>query len=159
MLLVFFGGYFCTADLEFEYTYNDIQVLDLEHMRWISDIKVLRQLPPSRYSHAAALYHSEMFVFGGITINSNSVSTINNYINLNDLWVLNMEKVSALQWEKIEPKGKPPAPRHGHTMNTLQDFLIIYGGKGEKRHCFNDVIVFDISKREWYSIVYIGSTH
>ena len=90
MLLVFFGGYFCTADLEFEYTYNDIQVLDLEHMRWINDIKVFGQLPPSRYSHAASLYHSQMFIFGGITINTNSVSTINNYINFNDLWVLNL---------------------------------------------------------------------
>ena len=38
MLLVFFGGYYCSPDLEFEYSYNDIQVLDLEHMRWINDI-------------------------------------------------------------------------------------------------------------------------
>lgn len=35
MLLVFFGGYYCSPDFEFEKTYNDINVLDLEHMMWI----------------------------------------------------------------------------------------------------------------------------
>ena len=50
-------------------------------------------------------------------------------LNFNDLWMLNLEKVSGLEWEKIETKGKPPTARHGHTMNTLQEFLVIFGGK------------------------------
>ena len=38
-------------------------------------------------------------------------------------------------------------PRHGHTMNALQDFLVIFGGKGDNRKNLNDVIVFDIQKK------------
>lgn len=34
-LLIFFGGYYCSHDFEFESTYNDIQVLDIEEMKWI----------------------------------------------------------------------------------------------------------------------------
>lgn len=155
MLLVLFGGYFCSSDLEFEYTYNEIQVLDVEHMCWINDIKVNGPLPPGRYSHAASMAHSRMYIFGGITI-SNSSALRNHRTNCSDLWNLNLEKVEDLQWEKIEAKGRPPAARHGHTMSTLQEFLVIFGGKGDKGQCFNDVIVFDIDKREWYLLVNLG---
>ena len=37
MLLVFFGGYFCSSDFEYEELYNEINVLDLEQMKWIPE--------------------------------------------------------------------------------------------------------------------------
>jgi hypothetical protein len=71
-LLVFFGGYYCHPDFECEYTYNDIQVLDIEDMKWISEdsIKIEGDLPHPRYSHAATLISSNMYVFGGKTVKS-----------------------------------------------------------------------------------------
>jgi hypothetical protein len=31
-LLVFFGGYYCSPDIELETFFNDIEVLDIENM-------------------------------------------------------------------------------------------------------------------------------
>jgi hypothetical protein len=38
MLLVFFGGYYCSPDFEYEAYYNAISVLDIENMKWIDQI-------------------------------------------------------------------------------------------------------------------------
>jgi N-acetylneuraminic acid mutarotase len=65
MLLVFFGGYFCSPDFEYEEFYKDISVLDIENMKWIDQIEVEGDQPTGRFAHAAALVGSEMFVFGG----------------------------------------------------------------------------------------------
>lgn len=69
-LLVFFGGYYCSPDFQFEHTYNDIQVLDIEEMKWIDEdsIKVNEKLPNPRFSHASQLVHSNMYIFGGKNI-------------------------------------------------------------------------------------------
>jgi N-acetylneuraminic acid mutarotase len=148
-LLVFFGGYYCHPDFECEYTYNEIQVLDIEDMKWISedDIKVEGELPNPRFSHTATLLSSNMYIFGGENVKSEK--GINCHVNYNDIWVLNLEKVSGLRWEEIKPKGTPPLPRHGHTMTSLNNFLVIFGGEDDRKQRLNDVIVFDSEKREW----------
>jgi len=46
---------------------------------------------------------------------------------------MNLENVSGLHWEQIKPKGTPPPARHGHTMNALNTFLVIFGGEGDKK--------------------------
>lgn len=91
-LLVFFGGYFCFPDFEYEYTYNDIQVLDIEDMKWIDEdlLKVKGNLPQPRFSHSAAVIHSYMYIFGGKNVyNEKGVSK---KAFFNDLWVMNLEK-------------------------------------------------------------------
>ena len=58
-------------------------------------------MPKGRFSHAASLVYSDMYVFGGVY----SVKEIENHdynnLSLNDLWKLNLESVSSLRWEKI----------------------------------------------------------
>ena len=49
-------------------------------------------------------------------------------------------------WEKLEPKGKKPTPRHGHTMNTVNHSLIIFGGRTDNDVFLNDIVVFDTQK-------------
>ena len=71
-----------------------------------------------------------MYIFGGITIKDDIKGQNSDVsLNFNHLWMLNLEKFSGLELEKIETKGKPRRARHGHTMNTLQEFLVIFGGK------------------------------
>ena len=67
MMLVFFGGYNCTPDFEYEIYYNEITALNIEHMRWINDIKTEGKRPRGRFSHAASLIGSEMYLCGGLT--------------------------------------------------------------------------------------------
>lgn len=125
-------------------------MLDIEEMKWIDEdsIQVNGQLPNPRFSHASALIHSKMYVFGGKNVNSEKGFSC--YVNFNDMWVMNLETVSNLHWQELKPKGNPPAPRNGHTMNALHEFLIIFGGEGDKKQRYNDVIVFDTEKLEWY---------
>ena len=54
-------------------------------MKWISPsaIHVIGELPRGRFSHAASLVHSEMYVFGGVYDAIDS-------LNLNDLWKINL---------------------------------------------------------------------
>lgn len=88
MLLVLFGGYYCSPDFEFEKNYNDIQVLDIEEMRWIDSehLEVDDPKPQPRYSHTATLIYSEMYVFGGTFSSFNEPENV----NYNDLWMLNL---------------------------------------------------------------------
>ena len=66
MLMVFFGGYYCSPDFEYEACYNQISVLDIENMRWVDHIKVIGEQPKGRFAHTAVLMDSDMFIFGGI---------------------------------------------------------------------------------------------
>jgi N-acetylneuraminic acid mutarotase len=67
MMLVFFGGYSCTSDYEYETYYNEITALNIEQMKWINEIKTEGKLPKGRFSHSATLIGAEMYIFGGIT--------------------------------------------------------------------------------------------
>ncbi len=44
----------------------------------------------------------------------------------------------------MKAKGTPPEPRHGHTANILQHYLIIFGGIGDELKPFNDLIILDL---------------
>lgn len=46
----------------------------------------------------------------------------------NDLWKINLMNVNSMQWIQVKPKGTPPQPRHGHTLNALKNLLIVFGG-------------------------------
>ena len=70
-LMVFFGGYYCSPDFEYENFFNDIVVLDIEKMHWVESINIKGPAPRGRYGHAASLIGSNMFVYGGCTIEKN----------------------------------------------------------------------------------------
>jgi hypothetical protein len=66
-----------------------------------------------------------------------------------------------VSWEDIsnQTKGKPPLPRHGHTMTKSKSFLfikkkivdrlfLIFGGKGDDK-LLNDIVILDTTKMEW----------
>lgn len=40
--------------------------------------------------------------------------------------------VNTMRWQRMRPKGTPPHPRHGHTMNNLSNLLLIFGGINHK---------------------------
>lgn len=73
-------------------------MLDIEEMKWINEelIKVNGPLPNSRFSHASALIHSKMYIFGGKNVSNEKGFSC--YVNYNDLWVMDLEDVSNLHW-------------------------------------------------------------
>ena len=66
MLMVFFGGYYCSPDFQYQSCYKTISVLDIENMKWVEKVKVIGEEPRGRFAHSAALIEEEMFIFGGI---------------------------------------------------------------------------------------------
>ena len=60
------------------------------------------------------------------------------------MWKINLSKNNEeLTWIELKPKGKKPIPRHGHTMNALHNYLVIFGGHSEKGDYLNDVFIFN----------------
>jgi hypothetical protein len=59
-----------------------------------------------------------------------------------------------LKWEQLKPSGKPPAPRHGHSSDIIQHYMIIFGGLGNDNVSFNDVKILDIKLLQWYLLYY-----
>lgn len=51
--------------------------------------------------------------------------------------------VNSMKWQRVYPKGTPPQPRHGHTMNTLSNLLIIFGGMNHKNQYLSDVAIYN----------------
>ena len=62
---------------------------------------------------------------------------------------MNLQNIQALSWELVVAKGKPPTPRHGHTMNSLRNLIIIFGGQDDANAFLNDVVVLHTEDCEW----------
>ena len=78
---------------------------------------------------------------------------------LNDLWRVNLLDVNNMVWSRIYPKGHPPQARHGHTMNSLRNILIIFGGMNQNQEYLNDVVIYNSISNEWYFGLDIGWFH
>ena len=62
---------------------------------------------------------------------------------------MDLQNIQSLCWEKVQGKGKPPAPRHGHSMNSLRNLLIVFGGQNNSNALLNDLVVFHTEEEEW----------
>jgi len=147
-LLVFFGGYYCSPDIELETFFNDIEVLDIENMEWTKTSRIEGPEPPARFSHTASMFGEYMVVFGGEE---------NHNKNLNDVWQINLDRTGdTLKWEMLKPSGKPPTPRHGHSSDIIQHYMIIFGGLGDDNVALNDVKILDLKLLQWIHPVVNG---
>ena len=68
---------------------------------------------------------------------------------LNDLWRVNLLNVNSMQWERIYPKGVAPEPRHGHTMSSLRNLLVVFGGMNQKKQLLSDIVIYNSISNEW----------
>lgn len=59
-------------------------------------------------------------------------------------------------WQRVKPRGTPPQPRHGHSMNNLSNLLIIFGGINQKNEYLNDVAIYNLTVNEWYLFSEVG---
>jgi hypothetical protein len=86
--------------------------------------------PPPRWTHSACVVGSGMFVFGGF-FGYGGTSATGRY---NDLWRLDLER---LTWAEVTPgdgSGPPPSVRSHHCAAALGDGkMYIFGGADEQR--------------------------
>lgn len=137
-----FGGIYNARGNEEVEICNDMEVLDLEKMKWIDSISLEGDCPSPRFSHTAEMINSDMYLFGGC-------GDLEKKVKFNDLWKVNLKGFSNMKWEQVNPGGIAPEPRHGHTMNVLHELLIVFGGENDKNELLNDVVIYHSESNEW----------
>jgi hypothetical protein len=58
------------------------------------------------------------------------------------------------EWHKIDPHGKKPIPRYGHTLNFYEkgNYLILHGGRNDLNNnsfALNDTWLLELTRLEW----------
>lgn len=112
-------------------------------MAW-SLLKVSGDPPKARGGHTMTLVERNIIVCGG---QQHTAGTKFEYFGL-EPYVLNTE---TLVWERPRVAlGKGPAPRAWHTATPIDECLVFFGGRGEKKgtakHIFNDLQCFDLTE-------------
>jgi N-acetylneuraminic acid mutarotase len=113
--IVVFGGRGETGN-----ALNDVAVLDGSNGHWAINAKVLDgPAPGPRYGHSASPVGPNVLVFGG---------TGENRQLLNDLWLLRVDKMTGMQWQKVATEGPPPSIRTNHcALDNLSSMYVIGG--------------------------------
>jgi len=120
--------------------FNDLWMYDSTRNEWaVKDAKGIT--PPPRWLHSASTFQDStkkesIIIFGGVT---------RNWIPLNDLWVLDLEK---LEWTHPHSVGLPPFPRMMHGAGIIKDKLFVHAGIANNIP-FEDLWTYDLSKNLW----------
>lgn len=110
---------------------NDVHYLDLKTLTWIQP--QIRGTPPfPRAGHTCCVVTAELnvLIFGG------------GYIDkvYNDVHMLNVEKGS---WSRPADAGSVPCPRTGHSMDSLDGRIFVFGGCDRNGVMYNDLFILD----------------
>ncbi|EFJ20389.1 hypothetical protein SELMODRAFT_418266 [Selaginella moellendorffii] len=129
--VVIFGG---TGEGDGNYL-NDIHILELDRMRWVSPA-VNGELPVCRDSHTAVAVKDQLVVYGG--------DCGDRYLSEVDVFNL-----KTFTWSKIDTAGSlQPAVRAGHVAVAAENKVYVFGGVGDRAY-YNDVWVLDLSSWKW----------
>ncbi|KAI6692347.1 hypothetical protein NL676_020057 [Syzygium grande] len=128
--MVVFGG---SGQGEANYL-NDLHILDLETMRWMSP-EVKGEIPVPRDSHSAVAMENRLVVYGG--------DCGNRY--LGDVDILDTDTMT---WSKLNVQGFSPGVRAGHGAVSIGTKIYVLGGVGDK-HYYNDIWVLDMVNHLW----------
>ena len=115
-----FGGY------DGEKCFNDIDVLDLDTMTWISP-PVSGQIPQARNAHTMTIVGNNLYLFGGHSGNR----------HLRDLHIFDTE---TLTWSEPQVYGSPPKGLRGHTANLIGNKIYLFGGYDGRGKSFKKII-------------------
>jgi photosystem II stability/assembly factor-like uncharacterized protein len=99
----------------------------------------VEQLPSPRKLHGAIhdTVHNRMVLFGGMS---------DSYVDLNDVWTLDLAMPGVETWTKLSPAGVPPSARSSNAIyDAVHDRMIVFGGRGVGSSLYNDVWALDLS--------------
>lgn len=157
--MIVFGGIGPDRVFGNDVFFNDVQILDLEHVSW-HEMEIKGTSPSPRAQHAA-LYDENtcnVYVFGGLstkivsTVKSprlSSPETRDPVFADDQMHALN---VSTHQWQHISSTGEAPSPRYGHQMIQIASQLFLYGGR-TKTEEKSKLHVFHTLSNRWSSVL------
>jgi hypothetical protein len=115
---------------------NSLYSLDLNLLKW-TEIQTSGERPEVRSSHSACINNDFLFIFGGISDESEK---------LNDFWNFDLKLKF---WTRIHGKGEEPTGRSGHSCVVYKDLLIIFGGMKDITKETNDMYSYNIKENVW----------
>lgn len=118
--------------------FDDLYVLHSHGREWLQMAQSpVRPCP--RMGHSAAVFRNSMFVFGGFA-HPNTLA---------DLWEYN---IALSRWNRVDAAGRPPNDRYRHTAVVVADAMIVYGGISAGKQRFNDLFVFELTRKLWVQV-------
>ncbi|OQS07307.1 hypothetical protein THRCLA_00681 [Thraustotheca clavata] len=145
-----------------ESVYDDVWKFNLTAQLWKKLYPQNAQQPRKRFHHTATMResHSEMYIFGGMSVSRSSNTSALRYSQNNDLWRLQLG-IEPPQWIR-EPcmNQDQPSNRSEATAVTYQDQMYLFGGihydstngNGQSQD-FNDIWTFDYQTKKWTQLV------
>lgn len=113
---------------------NDVWLFNTKKNQWRL-LECSGSIFHPRHRHAAAVFGSKIYVFGGL----------NNDVISSSMYVLDTDN---LQWSEIEIKGEWPCARHSHALVAKDSNIYLFGGyDGEK--ALSDLYRFDSISCLW----------
>lgn len=97
----------------------------------------------------ACIYDNKVYIFGG------HGGLRYQRTSFNDMYTFDLETHA---WSKIEYNNNAPEGRGGHSLFAYENKVYIYGGWNSEMQ-FNNVIQFDLDKREWSDNDCINGIH
>ncbi len=123
---------------------NSLYILKVNRRacEWIL-AKVAGQPPAPRYGHSMHYYpgNNVLVVFGGRN-DANYEKAGTSYMN--DVWVLELERLTWVRWDDSESPESPPEGRYSHCSEVLGNSVVVFGGLGEANYCRADVFMLDM---------------
>ncbi|KAL0206751.1 hypothetical protein P9112_012462 [Eukaryota sp. TZLM1-RC] len=116
----------------------DVWLFDTVHERW-TELTPSSLSPPPRCGHAVAIIGEKLIMFGG----ADRKSIVPTFYQ--DTWIFDLPTRS---WTCIDSSGTTPSKRYGHSFNSINSRLFVFGGYGLTGR-LNDTWEFDLSTSEW----------
>ena len=134
--IITFGGFISRNTLRS----NETHAFNAESKSW-KLLQLRGQQPEARTVHAAALYGTKMYVYGGY-------GTGNRY--LGDLWVAELSDHSAQSWSQLITGGPTPSARTEPSLNALNGILVVFGGNTMQVRACRDAEVYFPKLNSWH---------
>lgn len=127
---------------------KEVQVLDMNEMRWEKKSNDRRYNPEARDSHAAVNFETQLYIFGGIGERGWA---------LNDLCLFDMGTEQWLDKQlQEEMTGESPPARTGHSAIGVGVEIVIFGGGDTISQKLSDLWSFDTFHKVWKEIKTTG---
>jgi len=95
--------------------------------------------PAPRANMGACIYNGKIYIFGGHGgLNYQRIA-------FNDLYTFDLETEA---WEKLSYANTAPDGRGGHSVFASDEKVYIYGGWNSEQQ-YNNILIFDLEKKEW----------
>jgi len=133
--MIVFGGY-----SHGERT-NQVYSLDLDTLKW-AHLKTSGNCPEIRSSHSASVYKDQLFIFGGISEESEK---------LNDFWSFDLK---THKWTQVNALGDCPSGRSGHSCVVYRDLFVLFGGMKDITKETNDMYSYNVRNNTWTMFQY-----